>query len=72
MANFCESGADGYSFLTVDEGGDDFRFCSGWHDVAHYFRHGVDGPVEGGVGVRRLGWIGGTVSYKIMATGLAA
>ena len=65
MSKFGKGGTNGDSLLAVEESGPDFGFHGGQHDVDHYIGDGMDGVVEGRVGVGSMGRVRGVVAQEV-------
>ena len=72
MAELSEDGTDGHSLLTVEEGGANFGFRGGGHDVGHNLGEGMDGAIEGRVGAWCAARVGGPVAEEVVAAGAAS
>ena len=72
MAELSEGGTDGHSLPTVEEGGANFGFGGGGHDIGHDLGEGMDGAVEGRVGAWCAGRVGGPVAEEVVAAGTAS
>ena len=61
MSKFGKGGTNGDSLLTVEEGGSDFGFRDGRHNVANDLGDGIDGSIEGRTDVGIMGRVWGAV-----------
>ena len=71
MSKFGKCVTNGDSLLGVEEGGSDFGFRGGQHNVAHDFGEGMDEVVEGRTGVGSTGWVQGAVPQEVVLAGVA-
>ena len=71
MSKFDKGVKKGDSLLAVEEGGSNFGFRGGRHNVAHDLGDGMDGAVEGQTGVGRTGRVRGAVAQEVVPASAA-
>ena len=71
MSEFGKDGTNGDSLLAVEECGSDLGFYVRRHNVAHDIGDGMDGAVEGRIGVGSTGRVRGAVAQEVVPAGAA-
>ena len=71
ISKFVKGGTNGDSILAVEECGSDFGFRGGQHNVAHDIGDGMDGAIDGRIGVGSMGRVRGAVAQKVVSAGAA-
>ena len=71
MSEFGKGGTNGDNLLAVEEGGSNFGFRGGRHNVARDLGDGMDGAVEGRTGVGSTGRLWGAVAQEVVPGGAA-